>query len=526
MSDFKKHIDRFVSMEMEKVHGKKVLNAEQTVIFRSVMSEYGRGGVGVIQGTSGSGKTTLISAIKKYCDSKSISCAITASTGKAASAIGGVTMHSYIGLSMQQNDDADKIEDALQLKQGEKEFEIPDIIICDEMSMIGQNLLRTIRSQSFKYILFVGDMSQLPPVKDKAVDWKEIATSYYELKRTMRTKEPALLKVFDDFKKQKHGELSDLDIFDYVDGDKIVEVDYQFVDKMEKNSPCTFVAYRNKLVEHMADRLTSDGHNIFNLNVGVIVTAMKVVYDHNTKKPIEYNGFIKREFKNEPRYFNGEDVQIIELKEETKKLVSNGFVKYKNWFLKKTKAGILIVDNNTDELADNYFISFPQNLVLDHCVLSLVGGDTFSLVWQEGEIEFNNMLQYYFAKLRPYLKVYQSIKHFWNGKKYDDSILTRDVKYNFQHMGKEEFFNWYDVHAETVERKKGWKNLLTAKGVVSARPTTSRTIHKCQGISTPAVVLSAASFFGASDNAKYVAVSRAKHGIILIRNVPETWKEK
>ena len=47
-------------------------------------------------------------------------------------------------------------------------------------------------------------------------------------------------------------------------------------------------------------------------------------------------------------------------------------------------------------------------------------------------------------------------------------------------------------------RKKRWADFLSVKSVVSARPTTSRTIHKAQGISVPAVVVTDMSFYGAS----------------------------
>ncbi len=512
-------------------NGKRVLTPEQASIFRDIVAKYRAGGIGVLQGKAGSGKTVLIKAIKKYCDTNGVSCALTASTGKAGSAIGGSTIHSYLGLTMTQNDSAENVEDAFVLGTREDaSAEDPDILIIDEASMIGQKMLREILAREFKYILFVGDFNQLQPVKDKKVEWNLIASSYYELTKTLRAKDPELIQVFEDFKLQKEGELVDLNIFDYINGRNIVEVDYVDVDTMPANTECTFVGYRNKLVEQMSKRLTAKDHKLMNLNVGVTITAM--VVDKDNPETNE-SGYFNREFKSFAKFFNGEDVTIEPIPDVTQQLVARGWTKYGKWHLKLTKNGIIVTDSTAEvkfgdaESRDpKFYISFPQDEVLEYCTLSIIEDDTFALVWDGTEDEFEGMVEFYFGELYPYLNKFNQIKKYFKKEKADISVLDAESRKKIQEMTKSGFMLWYESHNDTYHRKNGWKNLLNAKKVVSARPTTARTIHKSQGISVPAVILSSDSFYGASKDAQYVAVSRAKHGIILIKDVPTNWKDK
>ena len=519
-------INKFDNKEKSiQLQTRNVLTQEQTSIFRHIMKTYEHSKIGVIQGSSGTGKTVLIRAIKKHCDSNGVNCVVTASTGKASSALGGVTIHSYIGLSMHENQNAESAEDAFVLSTREgAEIVDPDILIIDEMSMIGKKLLDEILKKKFRYILFVGDMNQLPPVKDMKVDWRGMATHYYELTKTLRTKDEKLSKVFHDFKLQKEGKLDDLNIFDYVNGDNIIEVDYDDIGKLPLKSECCFVGYRNKLVEKFSDILTREDNTMFNLNVGISVTALVCDKDFSQDE----RGYYNREFVQQQRYFNGEDVEIIQLTETTQRLVDKGFARYDKWYLKLTKNGIMITDATAkrekweaESKAPKYYIGFPQDEVLEYCTLSIINGDTFALVWDGSEEEFNDMIEYYFQLLHPYLRRLQIINKYYRGEDVDISKLPYEVKYEMQNLKKKDFFAWYEWHEDTIMRKRGWKNLYDAKSVISARPTSSRTIHKAQGISVPAVIISDYSFYGASKDAQYVAVTRAKHGLVLVKNTPK-----
>lgn len=526
--NFKQTIESFelIEKKAQLAQGQNKLTAAQASIFKSIISNYGYSSKAMLQGVSGSGKSTVIRALKKYCDANKIECVVTASTGKAASALGGVTIHSFMGLSMTENINAETSEDAFKLSQGEKDQHNPEILIIDECSMIGYSLLSLIKKRNFNYVLFVGDMNQLPPVKDKSVDWTHVGDNYYELNETLRTKDPKLAKVFEDFRLQKEGKLKKLDIFDYENGVNIVSFDYEELLKLDDKTDSCFVGYRNRLVEKMSDILASDNQTMFNLNVGVTVTAMKC-NENFTKNE---SGYFVREFVSEQKYFNGEDVSIVPLTAITTLLVKNGFANYGKWRLKMSAKGILITDTSArvdfgdkETKSDKYWISFPQEEVLEYCTLSVIGNDTFSLVWDGSEEEFKGMNDFYFSELSPFLaKQRATIKYYKDPYGVDLSMLSPEVRSALKTMRKAEFFAWYDFSEDVSRRKKGWKNLLDAKKVVSARPCVSRTIHKAQGISVPSIIISDYSFYGASSDAQYVAVTRAKHGLILVKNTPKT----
>ena len=104
-------------------------------------------------------------------------CAVTASTGKAAFNVNGVTIHSLLTLRVKPSSQKDLVGQSLVNLQ-ERLLGI-EYIIIDEYSMIGQKTLgwidRRCRQSSGKKecifggksIILTGDPGQLPPVCDK-----------------------------------------------------------------------------------------------------------------------------------------------------------------------------------------------------------------------------------------------------------------------------------------------------------------------------------------------------------------------
>lgn len=128
-----------------------------------------------LTGEPGAGKTYTLNKFIEEAQEKHKRIAITASTGIAASHIGGTTIHSWSGLGI-----ADAISDAeldrMSYKQQIMErYNRCDILIIDEVSMLHGSRLdmvdracRWVRHNERPFgglqVILVGDMFQLPPV--------------------------------------------------------------------------------------------------------------------------------------------------------------------------------------------------------------------------------------------------------------------------------------------------------------------------------------------------------------------------
>ena len=128
----------------------------------------------LVIGVVGTGKSYLINAIRNLLQGK---CAVTATTGKAAYNIKGVTVHSLLKLPIGSCGKKDLTGESLcRMEENVKEI---DYIIVDEYSMLGQVAFGWIDRRCKqatacfdkifvgKSFILTGDPGQLPPVADK-----------------------------------------------------------------------------------------------------------------------------------------------------------------------------------------------------------------------------------------------------------------------------------------------------------------------------------------------------------------------
>jgi len=140
-----------------------------------------------LTGGAGSGKTYVLNEYIKWLKSHVISVAITASTGIAATHIGGVTIHSWSGIGVKDRLTEYDVDELEQKKALYTRYKSTQVLIIDEISMLHAHRLdmvdliaRTIRKNERPFggmqVVFCGDFFQLPPVsKNKDIEIKDFA---------------------------------------------------------------------------------------------------------------------------------------------------------------------------------------------------------------------------------------------------------------------------------------------------------------------------------------------------------------
>ncbi len=125
-----------------------------------------------LSGPPGSGKSYLIEHYVDWARGKGMEVAVTASTGIAASLLGGITIHSWSGLT---NAEREHIAMCSGNKFVVNRLKQAQVLIIDEISMISASyldaldeLLKTVRKNSLPFgglkTVLCGDFYQLPPV--------------------------------------------------------------------------------------------------------------------------------------------------------------------------------------------------------------------------------------------------------------------------------------------------------------------------------------------------------------------------
>lgn len=134
-----------------------------------------------LTGEPGSGKTYLINQYVAYLRSVGIEPAITASTGIAATHIGGMTIHSWSGIGIKTKLDRRDLNKIVSNKYIANRIRRAKVLIIDEISMLLPGMLSMIdvvcreakqRPEPFggAQVVLVGDFFQLPPIVKRAED--------------------------------------------------------------------------------------------------------------------------------------------------------------------------------------------------------------------------------------------------------------------------------------------------------------------------------------------------------------------
>lgn len=129
----------------------------------------------LLTGPAGSGKTYLLNQYISHLRKTGVAVAITASTGIAATHIGGRTIHSWAGIGIKDQLTKKDINTLKKRSYLKKQFEKVEVLVIDEISMLHAHRLDMIDMvcQTFKknflpfggiQVIMSGDFFQLPPI--------------------------------------------------------------------------------------------------------------------------------------------------------------------------------------------------------------------------------------------------------------------------------------------------------------------------------------------------------------------------
>ncbi len=129
-----------------------------------------------LTGPAGSGKTYVLNSYITYLKERGVDVAITASTGIAATHLGGMTIHAWSGIGIKDNLSARDLDYLEQQQYLWKRFDKVRVLIIDEISMLKNSTLDMVDRvcKAFKrnqkpfgglQVIFSGDFFQLPPVE-------------------------------------------------------------------------------------------------------------------------------------------------------------------------------------------------------------------------------------------------------------------------------------------------------------------------------------------------------------------------
>jgi ATP-dependent exoDNAse (exonuclease V) alpha subunit len=170
-----------------------------------------------LTGSPGAGKTYVLNKFIDLAEKAGKRVAVTASTGIAATHIGGTTIHSWSGLGIR---DELSSNDLIWLKDNErlsKRYNSTDVLVIDEVSMLhGKRLdminqaCKLLRESDEPFgglqVVLVGDLFQLPPVsRDQAPEdfahlsetWEELSPSICYLEEQHRQQGGGLLELLE-----------------------------------------------------------------------------------------------------------------------------------------------------------------------------------------------------------------------------------------------------------------------------------------------------------------------------------------
>jgi GTPase SAR1 family protein len=174
-----------------------------------------------LTGPAGSGKTHLLNKYINFLKDNYVDVGITASTGIAATHMGGTTIHSWTGMGIKDSLNRGDLEELKSRKYLRDRFERTQVLVIDEVSMLHHfrldlidEICRYMKNNNAPFgglqIILCGDFFQLPPIARfgepiaqfayEAEIWKEANFKICYLEEQHRQTDMAFLKVLNEIR--------------------------------------------------------------------------------------------------------------------------------------------------------------------------------------------------------------------------------------------------------------------------------------------------------------------------------------
>ncbi|CAL1389607.1 unnamed protein product [Linum trigynum] len=199
---------------------------------KQVLAQVRCGSSVFITGSAGSGKTLLlqhiIGVLEQVHGPQKVF--VTASTGVAACAIRGQTLHSFAAIGFGKADRDTLVDRVLLNNSATKRWKKVKALVIDEVSMVDAEMFenlefiaRQVKSSNKVWggiqLVVSGDFFQLPPITSQygkqfafeADCWDATFDAQVELKKIFRQSDPRLIKLLDGMRKGK-GDSEDLEV--------------------------------------------------------------------------------------------------------------------------------------------------------------------------------------------------------------------------------------------------------------------------------------------------------------------------
>ena len=156
-----------------RVHGPRLRYNSQTMRQAHALGIMAQGHSVFLTGPAGSGKTYVLNQFVRYAKAHGKKVAVTASTGLAATHLGGTTIHAWSGIGI--NDELKSYHISEMSKNRREQIISADILVIDEVSMLHDyrldmvgEICRKVREVDAPFgglqVILCGDFFQLPPV--------------------------------------------------------------------------------------------------------------------------------------------------------------------------------------------------------------------------------------------------------------------------------------------------------------------------------------------------------------------------